>query len=48
VEIEISDTPLAQARTLTKIKAEHDATLTSTSKIKVDLPAKSLNIYQVE
>jgi glycosidase len=48
VEIEISDTPLAQARTLTKIKAEHDATLTPTSKIKVDLPAKSLNIYQVE
>jgi glycosidase len=48
VEIEINDTPLAQARRLTKLKAEHDATLTPTSKIKVELPAKSLSIYQVD
>jgi len=48
VEIEINDTPIAQARKLTKLKAEHDAALTPNSKIKVDLPAKSLSIYQVE
>src|SRR5207302_9472616 len=48
VEIEINDTPIAQARKLTRLKAEHDAALTPNSKIKVDLPAKSLSIYQVE
>jgi glycosidase len=48
VEIEINDTLLAQARTLKKLKAEHDATLMPASKIKVDLPSRSLSIYEVD
>jgi glycosidase len=48
VQIEINDTPLAQARTLTKLKAAHDATLMPASKIKVELPPRSLSIYQVD
>lgn len=47
VEVEVSDTPLASAKELTTIKAAHDATIVSGSKIKVTLPGRSLSIYQV-
>ena len=48
VEIEINDTPLAQTRALARLKAEHDATLMPATKIKVELPARSLSIYKVD
>ena len=48
VEVEISDTVLADAKTVTRIMAEHDAALSPGTKIKVELPARSLSIYQVD
>jgi len=48
VEIAINDTPLAQARALTRLRAEHDAVLIPATKIKVELPARSLSIYHVD
>jgi glycosidase len=48
VEIDIKDTPLEQARRLTKILAEHDALLIAATTIKVELPARSLSIYRAE
>jgi glycosidase len=48
VNIDIGDTMLAQARGLTKILAEHDAVLREGPKIQVELPARSLSIYQVD
>jgi hypothetical protein len=48
VEVPISDTVLAHARKLTRVWADQDATLTSGSKILVELPARSLSIYAVE
>jgi len=48
VEVEISDTLLATAKTLAKVMAEHDAALSPGSKIKVELPARSLSIYRVD
>lgn len=45
VEVEIADTLLADAKSLTKVMAEHEALLSPGSKIKVDLPARSLSIY---
>ncbi|HEV3040084.1 MAG TPA: alpha-amylase family glycosyl hydrolase [Candidatus Angelobacter sp.] len=48
VEIEISDTPLAQAQSLTQIKGESEAIVVSGPKIKVTLPGRSLSIYEVE
>src|SRR5215469_10908039 len=48
VEVEIRDTLLADAKSLTKVMAEHEALLLSGSKIKVDLPARSLSIYSVQ
>jgi glycosidase len=46
VSIDTHDTVLAQARVLTKVLAEHDGVLTFGSKIEVELPARSLCIYQ--
>jgi neopullulanase len=48
VEIGIKDTPLEQAHRLTKILAEHDALLTAGTRIKVELPARTLSIYRAE
>jgi glycosidase len=48
VEVEIGDTMLAQTQTLTRISAEHDAVLSPGSKIKAELPARSLSIYKVD
>ncbi len=48
VEININDTVLAHAHRLSKLLAEHDARLTTGSKISVQLPARSLSIYRVD
>ncbi|HEV2989732.1 MAG TPA: alpha-amylase family glycosyl hydrolase [Candidatus Angelobacter sp.] len=48
VEIEISDTPLAQAQALSGIKAQNEATIIPGAKVKVTLPGRSLSIYRVE
>lgn len=48
VEVEIGDTLLADAKSLAKVMAEHEALLSPGSKIKVDLPARSLSIYLVQ
>ena len=48
VEVAIGDTLLADAKTLTRIEAEHEAALSRGSKVTVELPAKSLSIYSVE
>lgn len=48
VQVEIGDTPLATAKSLTKVMAENEATLAPGLRIKVELPARSLSIYQIE
>jgi neopullulanase len=46
--IGVSDTVLSQAKTLTRISAETDASLEPRAKISVELPPRSLSIYAVE
>lgn len=48
VEVGISDTLLDEVKVLKKVMAEHDVILSPGSKIKVELPARSLSIYSVE
>ena len=48
VEVGISDTLLDEVKVLKKVMAEHDVVLSPGSKIKVELPARSLSIYSVE
>jgi glycosidase len=48
VEININDTVLAHAHRLSKLLAEHEATLTTGNKVSVPLPARSLSIYRVD
>ncbi len=48
VEVAIDDTLLAEAKALTRLEAEHEAALSPGSKIRVELPARSLSIYSVE
>ena len=48
VEVEVSDTILADAKTLTRILAEQDATVVSGPKIQTELPPRSLSIYAVK
>ena len=48
VEVEIGDTPLATAKTLTRVMAEHEASLSPGLKITVELPARSMSIYSVQ
>lgn len=48
VEIPVADTLLAQTKTLTRIMAEQGARLLSNSTIKVELPARSMSIYQAK
>jgi len=47
LEVEIGDTLMAQAKTLTRVWADHDAVLSPGSKVKAELPARSLCIYMV-
>lgn len=48
VEVEIADTLLANAKSITKVMAENEALLLSGSKIKIDLPARSFSMYMVQ
>jgi glycosidase len=48
VEIDIKDTPLEQTHRLTGILAEHAALLFAGTRIKIELPARSLSIYRAE
>ncbi|HVI08930.1 MAG TPA: alpha-amylase family glycosyl hydrolase [Candidatus Binatia bacterium] len=47
VEIDLADTPLANARSLTSLMGSGDAKITGNSSIKVGLPPLSMNIYRV-
>lgn len=48
VEVEVGDTILADAKTLTRISAEQDATVVPGPKIHTELPPRSLSIYAVK
>ena len=48
VEIGVGDTVLSQARALIRILAEHDAVFVPGPKIRVELPPRSVSIYQVD
>ncbi|MCU1255296.1 MAG: alpha amylase [Candidatus Angelobacter sp.] len=48
VEIETKDTALEHVRKLTKVLAKDNATFTGQRQIRVEIPARSLSIYQVE
>jgi glycosidase len=47
VEVAIDDTILARAKRLIPVMAQHDAVLTPDSKIRVDLPGRSMSMYEV-
>jgi hypothetical protein len=48
VEVSIGDTLLAKTTRLTRLWANQDASLAPGTKITVELPARSLSIYNLE
>ena len=48
VEVPIDDTILAEVNKLTPVMAENGAVLTPHSRIKVELPARSMSVYLIE
>ncbi len=48
IEIPVADTLLEKTKMLTRVMAEHDAEFLPGSKIRVELPARSLSMYKVK